>query len=102
MSYSENDLANDTDWFCLQRTPCAAIIARLDDPDDPKDPGIQMVTHTSKDLRQDQVMSLLMALKMGYQLVAQSVADQSGTNVHTLDQRVEAMISAAKPRFHQR
>jgi hypothetical protein len=102
MSYSENELAADIDQFCLQRRPCAAIIARLEDPSDPRDPGVQMVTHTSKELPQEQVMALLMALKMGYQLVAQSVADQTGTNVHTLDKRVEEMISAARPRFSQR
>jgi hypothetical protein len=102
MNYSEEDLAADIDQFCYARTPCAAIVARLADPNDVTDPSIQMVTHTSKELRPEQVMHLLMALKMGYQLVAQSVADNSGTNVHTLDERVEAMITAARPRFTQR
>jgi hypothetical protein len=102
MSYSEHQLANDVDSFCQFRAPCAAIVARLDDPSDPADPGVQLVTHTTKELTTEHVMSLLMALKMGYQLVAQSVADQTNTNVHTLDERVEAMISAARPRFDRR
>lgn len=102
MNYDERDLAGDLDIFCHARMPCAAIVARLDDPNDPEDPGIQMVTHTTKELRQEQVLSLLMALKMGYQLVLQSVADQAGTNVHTLDERIEAMMTSARPRFESR